>query len=137
MTEEKKERLLAKEALAENLAAAETIRQKALEKAEADRKRKIEHDNWLRTTALQNELDRIDAQIAEKTKEGKDRKLVTSTFNNSNGELLSSLIKPDLESRGYAVQVDSRWVEAYRGSSDDGYAYAHDAYNEWTLTIKW
>lgn len=138
MTTEKKERLSAKDALTENQSAAEAIRQKRAAEAEAERLRKIENDRWLRSEGLQRELDRIDEKIAEKTKEGKDRKLVVALdYKNDNGTIVAELALADLESRGYRVDMKSDWIPAYRGSCDDGYAYAHDAYLETYLTIQW
>lgn len=103
----------------------------------------------------QKEKDRIKAEILEEyirngaiefcLKEFNEKYLPEAILKNKRSVVISTghpitcdLVKKRLVEDGYTVSfTEEKHHDSYSGSIDDGFAYARDAYIEWSFTVSW
>lgn len=129
------ERLTAAAALAETNAAREADRLAAEEKRQQNRLAEERHLKWIEETVVPETLTKIDEEIRKHIRDRGFNFILSQT--NSSGRHLAKLVMPDLQGRGYMVRMLEQHISEYRGSADDGYAYAHGPYTQISLSINW
>ena len=115
----------------------------SLKMKETKRKEKMakekakEHENQLKTEGLKFVLERCLKKIEQAAKFDGARHINFITGNDGDGLILNPLLANLLRAKKFKIIESSRYIESYSGSADDGFAYAHDAYVEYSLHITW
>lgn len=92
-----------------------------------------EREVYNRTRAVTAALDNFDNFLAHIAIKG-GQSYCDLNFNNST---TASLVKQELEKRGFQVDLQVVHHDADPGSADDNYAYAAPAYTDFVLRVQW
>ena len=98
-----------------------------------EEKRALENERYLIEVATPREIALIEEKIANNLL----KREISFATHEHGGIAVAKILATRLRSRGFVVSVRQKLIPEYRGSGEDGYAYARDAYWETYLNISW
>jgi len=106
------------------------LQEEARLKEEKEKKAREETHRWYVEEYIPERLGEMRAEMERIALKG------GRTFSVDEGEEGCKLLKEYFDRDGYVTSLKTDYVPEYRASGDE-YAYSHDAYNRYSLTISW
>jgi hypothetical protein len=122
----------------ENTRAANEAKLVAAAKERDEQKvQRAKEEEYVRKVSFPDFVAIVEGAIIKASKEGESKVTIECPSTNWRGNLLCDLMLPILAANKYRAHKKYTYVDAYGGSSDDGHAYAHDAYTAYDLEVSW
>lgn len=126
--------MTAKEAAAVSNSVAARRRQELEAAAEKEKIEREKAELYIRTGAVDYAVQTFYEKVLPDAVSGGRRSCVLITGH----PVTCELVKERILNAGFKVSpTEDIHHDSYGGSSDDGHAYAHDAYSEWVFTVSW